>query len=446
SAREGSGEVGGAREVWGRLKAMPGTVMRRGLLEAFGDAGGRLYLGRTFSGLVPGGSSDAIIKRAVRANYAERGSVVGLFETHRLDRQSFSDCSVRANFNHPLLAPVRDVLTYDEFLRLNEALAGSRLRDTGTYHFQKGHILQALGYKLGDEWVHDDAASLVNALRQDGALFASITFTMPRMLSPTSPFGAHAVVLNGAIHEKGWGHVAAAASERGWLKTGWDLLRAPVRTVRELRDGGVWRFVVSDSNMTRPTTYTFRQLNDMHLSVAALMPRHKRAPDGGSVEMTAADHQQRAANLKARLAGVEVGPSPAKRSLAERLSIGRSAALEEAPVLMRADRKAVLDFEGWAGQGKRLEVLPVADARRQYPLIAEKFEPGLFSHVVLDPANPARFTILAGVGDAVVLGRRGDGNFRWPIGMRNEAVRLSLEAEGLRAERVDAQSTVRARG
>ncbi|TBR22715.1 hypothetical protein EPO15_07480 [bacterium] len=439
-------DVGGARELVRGAAALPGRLLGRAWTEVFGDSGGRLYFTRTFAELVPfRGTADAVMRRAMQASLKEPGSVVGVLEANRIDTQKYSDCSVRANYNHPELAPVRDVLPYEDFLRIHEALVGSRLRDVGTYQFQKGHALYALGYELGESRTPTSGAELASMLRADGAVFGSVNFKMPRTLSPMDPTFSHAVVVNGAIRETGWNHVLSAAADRGWAKTAWGMVRAPRETLAELKNEGLWRFVVTDSNFSRPQLYSFSELRAMRLEATPLVSRSERVPGGGFAQMTPAEHMRRAALLQKRLKDVEV-PPVYSGGLLERVTVGRQAKLGEAPVLMRADRKAALDIEGWLGAQKHLEVLPAAEARARFPELPKAVDIGRVSHFIVDPANPRQFATLEGHGDAVTLGRRGDGNFRWPLGVKNTAVRVTLEAEGLRVERLDGENVVLARG
>jgi len=152
--------------------------------------------------------------------------VVGSFSALKTVRQSYADCAVHAWYNNPALRPVRQALSYDDFLSLFEALTGVSVRSLGTSPEQERMLMAELGYEIR-EIARPSEDMLLRELRKNGGgVNVAIGWKAPRLLRPLDNEAGHEVVINGAYLEK-----------------------------------GAWRFVVTDSNYATPQVYTYKQLS-----------------------------------------------------------------------------------------------------------------------------------------------------------------------------------------
>ncbi len=227
-----------------RAAGAAADLARRITDPVFGDKAYHEYMAMLRRPTPDQAVSPADILRLAGATFArDPEGVAGTLSTDRIETQRFSDCSVRSSYNHPELAPVRAVMSYDRFLNLSENLSAAPLRRRGTYDFEKQRILERLGYTLSDAGVVINERYLVESLRADGALFGSIRFRQPLLAGNGEAF--HSIVVNGA-------------------------LRTP--------EG--WRFVVTDSNSTKLHLYSFEMLERKGLRILTLSRDSRRQPDG----------------------------------------------------------------------------------------------------------------------------------------------------------------------
>ncbi|MDX6768890.1 MAG: hypothetical protein SF051_05115, partial [Elusimicrobiota bacterium] len=333
-----------------RAAAAARDLARRAVRPFIGDEAYRDYARRTGAGGARSLSADEALALAVAAFKRDERGVVGALSSDRIDLQRFSDCSVRSTYNHPEFAPVRAVLGYDRFLRLSEYLNYAPLRERGTDHMEKGRVLEELGYELAWEGVAPREADLVETLRRDGAVFASIRFRLPL----TRRDAHHAVVLNGAV-------------------------KTP--------EG--WRFIVTDSNSLRLQLFSFDMLESYGLSVASLRRSYRPQPDGTVREATDAQIIRRAAEVSLRYGDARVPPATSWRErVIERLSLPRWRPVGDG--VARLDAQAGARVRLGKGELGRLvvEVWPAERFAREHPEHAVRLAASKPAFVVFDRANP----------------------------------------------------------
>ena len=189
------------------------------------------------------GVAEAARQEALRGE--EPGTrVVGSFSALKTVRQSYADCAVHAWYNNPALRPVRQALSYDDFLGLFEALTGVSVRTLGTSPEQEKMLMAELGYDIQEiAWPTEDM--LLHELRKNGGgVNVAIGWKAPRLLRVIDNEAGHEVVINGAYLEK-----------------------------------GAWRFVVTDSNYATPQVYTYKQLSALREFIMISIVR-AAGPDG----------------------------------------------------------------------------------------------------------------------------------------------------------------------
>lgn len=190
-----------------------------------------------------------------------------------------SDCAPRAMYNHPDLAPVREVLDYPTFLRLverlrDEATGGRRLEpriaDGGMEEPGIAAALRALGYEAGARVPVAGAADINLPLSRGAEGVLATVYWQPR--ADREELGGHGVVVEGAFME-----------------------------------GNEWRFVVRDPHYPHPFLFSLQDLATLRAHVTRL----ERRSFGGR-EMTDEQVRANAVGLARlfRLAASDGPPSP----------------------------------------------------------------------------------------------------------------------------------------
>ena len=135
--------------------------------------------------------------------------------------QCYGDCAVQQAYNHPKLAPLSEQLPYSSFLAAVEAANATKVRKEGMALMDSKVLLYKLGLEMVRQHPPADADELAGLLREHGALMVTVAW------HATTAFrgGDHAVLIQGALREK-----------------------------------GEWRFIMIDSNSTRPQLFSFRDL------------------------------------------------------------------------------------------------------------------------------------------------------------------------------------------
>lgn len=225
-------EAAPARAGDGPRVGAPGdrSLPRRAADFLFGDPAGRRVFMREMAALLdpfrPRGDNLDFQARALRRYMQDPDAVAGTIDSGLFTVQRYSDCQVRALYNHPALSAVRDRMPYERFLRLAENAADAPLRQEGTNSRERDAVLAALGYRAVEQGAPRSEAELVARLRSDGAVLGVIDWQQP-----LEGRAHHAVVLAGAI--------------RG--------------------TDGSWRYLVADSNSRRYREYSFAQLMELGL-------------------------------------------------------------------------------------------------------------------------------------------------------------------------------------
>lgn len=135
--------------------------------------------------------------------------------------QCYGDCAVQQAYNHPRLAALTEQLPYRSFLAAVEAANETKVRKEGLATSESRMILYKLGLDIVPRPAPADAEALAALLREHGALMATVSWHAPKALRG----GDHAVLIQGALREQ-----------------------------------EQWRFVIIDSNHSRPQLYSFRDL------------------------------------------------------------------------------------------------------------------------------------------------------------------------------------------
>jgi hypothetical protein len=137
----------------------------------------------------------------------------------RVRVQRYGDCAVQQMYNHPLLEAVRRRLPYPRFLRAVERFFDEPVRKNGLLDVSTSVILRELGLDARRLPHPKNAADLAAALGKHGALLAGVTWNKPERLGSGRD---HAVLIRGRQGE---------------------------------------RFIVIDSNHSRPQAYSFEELD-----------------------------------------------------------------------------------------------------------------------------------------------------------------------------------------
>lgn len=169
------------------------------------------------------------------------------------------DCQMRAVYNHPLLRPVRDVLSYSGFISIGERIVGHSLY-AHVSHADRNRVLQAFGFEADSSAEPNGKQALLNLLARQGALLVGDT----RGWVGNDPSN-HTFVLNGAEYGR-LGSLLEAWQQFKRLK-----FRDAVRTLLKGKD---WSFVVTDSNYEKPqrTTWTEMQNRSLQVDLLRLLP------------------------------------------------------------------------------------------------------------------------------------------------------------------------------
>jgi len=219
--------------------------------------------------------------------------------------QCYSDCAVQQAYNHPRLSALTEQLPYRSFLAAVEAANGTEVRREGLTTMDSRLFLYKLGLDAVRRPAPEDAEALAALLREHGALMITVTWRAPKALRG----GNHAVLIQGA-----------------------------------LRENGEWRFVIVDSNYSRPQLYSFRDLQLLSPSEftslsplpldSPYLPKTLRAIADPALRLRAGAHSfiERFAVLRPRVPGWKRAVYGAVNALRSRL--GREEA-EPEPVLER---------------------------------------------------------------------------------------------------------------
>lgn len=135
--------------------------------------------------------------------------------------QCYGDCAVQQAYNHPRLADLTRQLPYPSFLAAVEAANDTKVRKEGMSTMDSRLVLFKLGLDAIRHPAPADAEGLAGLLRDRGALMATVSWHAPKGMGG----GDHAVLVQGA-----------------------------------LRENDEWRFILIDSNYSRPQLYSFRDL------------------------------------------------------------------------------------------------------------------------------------------------------------------------------------------
>lgn len=191
-------------------------------------------------------SAEALARRAAELSAADPTAYAGAPLSGQPTRlQCYHDCAVQQAFNHPANAEAGRQMPYFTFLNAVESRLSAPIRREGANGEQERLMLYDLGLSLVPRGLPRSAEDLVERLRRHGALSIGVRWKVSRGGSTDSD---HAVVLQGALREP----------------------------------DGSWRFVVIDSNQSRPQLYSFAELSLINAqdyrSVEPMAPGDKRLP------------------------------------------------------------------------------------------------------------------------------------------------------------------------
>lgn len=169
--------------------------------------------------------------------------------------QCYGDCAVQQAYNHPRLAALVGQLPYLSFLSAVEAQNGTKVRKEGLAVHDTRFLLHLLGLEAVRQPAPDGPEALAAILREHGALMVTVSWHAPQALRG----GDHAVLLQGAF-----------------------------------REDGQWRFVVIDSNHSRPQLFSYLDLQVLSPSeYASVEPLAVNSPYMPKVMRAIADPELR---------------------------------------------------------------------------------------------------------------------------------------------------------
>ncbi|MDE2312855.1 MAG: hypothetical protein KGL04_01605 [Elusimicrobia bacterium] len=190
---------------------------------------------------------------------------IGSFSALKTTRQAFGDCAVHAWYNNAALRPVRQALDYDDFLDLCEISSGVSLRTAGTSPELQARFLSDLGYRVRNVSRPSETELLSELRKNSGGINIMLYWRLSRALLPLDNLVGHEAVINGAYLER-----------------------------------GKWRFIVTDSHYATPQVYTYGELAAHRGFDAALVSR-AAGPEGQlltDAQITARVRELQARGLK----------------------------------------------------------------------------------------------------------------------------------------------------